>query len=76
VSLPACRQEPRGLILFLRARLELGDLPLLSCTAKLIETAIKLYDSQLSHSRWWTFLMPLAGSFVGAIAAIFIAKYL
>lgn len=43
-------------------------------TAKLIETAIKIYDSQLIHSRWWTFLMPVAGAFIGAMAAILISK--
>jgi hypothetical protein len=43
-------------------------------TAKLIETAIKIYDSQLNHSRWWIYLMPVVGAFVGAFVAIFIAK--
>lgn len=43
-------------------------------TAKLIETAIKIYDSQLNHSRWWIYLMPVVGAFVGAMAAIFISK--
>ena len=43
-------------------------------TAKLIETAIKIYDSQLIHSRWWTYLMPVVGSFIGALAAIFISR--
>lgn len=43
-------------------------------TAKLIETAIKLYDSQIVHSRWWTSLMPVAGAFIGALTAILITK--
>ena len=43
-------------------------------TAKLIETAIKMYDSQIVHSRWWTHLMPVAGAFIGAMTAIFITK--
>lgn len=43
-------------------------------SAKLIETAIKIYDSQLNHSRWWIYLMPIVGAFVGAMAAIFISK--
>jgi hypothetical protein len=42
--------------------------------AKLIETAIKIYDSQLNHSRWWVHLMPVVGAFIGAMAAIFISK--
>jgi len=43
-------------------------------TSKLMETAIKIHDSQLNQSRWWTFLMPVVGSFIGALLAIFIAK--
>jgi len=43
-------------------------------TAKLIETAIKMYDSQLNHRRWWVHIMPVVGAFVGAMAAIFISK--
>jgi hypothetical protein len=41
---------------------------------KLMETAIKLHDSQLNSSRNWTFLIPLAASFVGAFAAMFLAR--
>jgi hypothetical protein len=43
-------------------------------TARLIETAIKLFDSQLNLSRWWIYLMPVVGAFAGAMAAIFISK--
>lgn len=43
-------------------------------TAKLIETAIKIYDSQLIHSRWWTFYIPLIGAFLGAVLAKLFTK--
>src|SRR4030042_4014883 len=33
-------------------------------TAKLMETAIKIHDSQLNSSRWWTFWMPVIGAFL------------
>ena|SRR3989338_10355459 len=38
-------------------------------TAKLMETAIKIHDSQLSSSRWWTFWMPVIGAFMGVLLA-------
>lgn len=43
-------------------------------TRKLMETAIKIYDSQLVHSRWWIHLMPVVGAFIGAMSAILIAR--
>ncbi|MDD5236302.1 MAG: hypothetical protein PHU91_01325 [Candidatus Omnitrophica bacterium] len=43
-------------------------------TTRLMETAIKLHDSQLESSRWWTFWLPVIGAFLGALLAIFFAK--
>lgn len=43
-------------------------------TAKLMETAIKIHDSQLKSSRWWTFWMPVIGAFVGVLLAKFVTK--
>lgn len=65
-----------GTEISLIARRYQEDAPQLSPehTAKLIETAIKIYDSQLNHSRWWVYLMPVVGAFVGAMTAIFISK--
>ena len=41
-------------------------------TTKLMETAIKIHDSQLTASRWWIFWMPVLGAFLGALLAKFI----
>jgi hypothetical protein len=43
-------------------------------TAKLMETAIKIHDSQLNSSRWWTFWMPVIGAFMGVLLAKFFTK--
>jgi len=43
-------------------------------TAKLMQTAIKLHDSQLNLSRSWTFWMPVIGAFVGTLAAQVLTK--
>jgi hypothetical protein len=43
-------------------------------TTKLMETAIKLHDSQFVASRWWTFWMPVLGAFIGVVLAKFITK--
>lgn len=44
----------------------------LELVTKLMETAIKMHDSQLNSSRWWTFWLPVVGAFIGALAARFI----
>lgn len=41
---------------------------------KLMETAIRLHDSQLNSSRWWTFCIPLIGSFIGVLVAQLFTK--
>lgn len=43
-------------------------------TAKLMETAIKIHDSQLNSSRSWTFWMPVIGAFIGVLFAKFLTK--
>lgn len=46
---------------------------------KLMETAIKLHDSQLESSRWWAPLIPLLGALVGVVGTLvvlFITKFL
>lgn len=43
-------------------------------TAKLMETAISIHDSQLESGRSWTFWMPVIGAFVGVLLAKFITK--
>lgn len=42
--------------------------------SELINIAIKLYDIQLSHSRAWTFWLPILGSFVVALLAIIFGR--
>jgi hypothetical protein len=47
-------------------------------TTKLIDIAIRLYESQLNHKRGWRYLIPVIASsisaFVGALVAIYITK--
>ena len=43
-------------------------------TARLMETAIKIHDSQLNSSRWWIFWMPVLGAFMGVLLAKFFTK--
>lgn len=40
--------------------------------SKLMETAISIYNTQLNHSRWWIFFMPIIGAFIGAILGVLI----
>jgi len=41
----------------------------LDLVTKLMETAIKIHDSQLNSSREWTFWLPVVGAFIGVIIA-------
>ncbi len=42
--------------------------------SRLMETAIKIHDSQLNSSRSWTFWMPVVGAFLGALLAKFFTR--
>lgn len=69
-------REGKGTEISLIARHAQEDYPELTpeYTAKLMETAIKIHDSQLNSSRWWTFWMPVIGAFMGALLAKFFTK--
>jgi len=43
-------------------------------TATLMETAIKIHDSQLNLSRGWTFWLPVVGAFIGSVLAILFTR--
>jgi hypothetical protein len=42
----------------------------------LIQIAIKIYETQISHSRWWTHFIPIVGAFIGAFSAIYVARFI
>lgn len=69
-------REGKGIEISLIARHAKEGYPELSSeyTARLLETAIKIHDSQLNSSRWWIFWMPVIGAFIGAVLAKFFTK--
>ena len=69
-------REGKGIEISLIARHAKEGYPELSTeyTAKLMETAIKIHDSQLVSSRWWTFWMPVIGVVIGAFMGALLTK--
>jgi len=69
-------REGKGIEISLIARHAKEGYPELTpeYTAKLMETAIKIHDSQLDSSRWWTFWMPVIGAFMGVLFAKLFTK--
>jgi hypothetical protein len=45
-------------------------------TIKMIEFVLKIYTSQIEHSRWWTYLITAGGAFIGSLAALLIGTHI